>query len=117
MPEAENEHASDPVPLPIDGALDLHTIRPREVKEAVHEYLALCRERGILEVRLIHGKGRGVLRRIVWALLAKHPAVIGFAEASTPFGGWGATIVHLRPPASQTKASAGESGPLPGTSA
>ncbi|RME94448.1 MAG: DNA mismatch repair protein MutS [Verrucomicrobia bacterium] len=103
MAEPETPEPTEPVPLPIDGVFDLHGVQPREVKEAVLEYLAACQERGILEVRLIHGKGRGVLRRTVHALLARHPEVIRFAEASGWFGGWGATIVHLRPPAQGNK--------------
>lgn len=93
----------DPVELPIDGVLDLHAFRPRDVKNVVMEYLALCRERGILEVRVIHGKGIGALRRTVHALLEKHPHVTHFSPASEAFGGWGATLVHLipRPPADE----------------
>ena len=85
-----------PLELPIDGVLDLHTFRPRDVKEVVMEYLAACQERGILEVRIIHGKGIGNLRRTVHSLLGKHPQVISYALAGEHFGGWGATIVHLR---------------------
>ena len=87
----------EPVSFPIEGELDLHTFRPQDVKVVVTEYLAACRERGILEVRIVHGKGIGVLRQTVHALLAKHPDVIRFKLATEPFGGWGATIVHLRP--------------------
>jgi len=85
------------VDLPIDGVLDLHTFRPRDVKPLVEDYLALCRQRRILRVRIVHGKGIGALRTTVHALLARHPAVEYYALASEPFGGWGATIVHLRP--------------------
>jgi DNA-nicking Smr family endonuclease len=96
------EHSPDPRPnepveLPVNGVLDLHTFRPRDVKDLVPEYLEACRERGILRVRVIHGKGIGNLRRTVHALLAKHPGVVSFALASEAFGGWGATIVQLEP--------------------
>jgi dsDNA-specific endonuclease/ATPase MutS2 len=84
-----------PVPLPIDGVLDLHTFRPAEVKDVVTEYLAECRVRGILRVRIIHGKGIGNLRRTVHALLERDPAVAEFHLAHEQLGGWGATIVHL----------------------
>lgn len=86
-----------PIQLPIDGVLDLHTFRPNEVKELVTDYLAACRARGILRVRIIHGKGIGNLRRTVHALLAKHPNVAEFHLANEYFGGWGATMVHLHP--------------------
>ena len=87
----------EPIQLPIDGVLDLHTFQPREVKDLVTDYLAACRERGILEVRIIHGKGIGNLRRTVHALLKKHPDVISFGLAHPQLGGWGATTVTLRP--------------------
>jgi DNA-nicking Smr family endonuclease len=86
-----------PIELPIDGVLDLHTFQPREVKDLVLDYLAGCQERGILQVRIIHGKGIGNLRRTVHALLAKHPQVIEYSLDHPQFGGWGATIVTLRP--------------------
>jgi DNA-nicking Smr family endonuclease len=94
MTDAESQ---EPVELPIDGVLDLHTFRPRDVKPVVLDYLELCREKNILEVRVIHGKGRGVLRQTVRALLEKHPEVVRFSEASQSHGGWGATMVYLRP--------------------
>ena len=89
-----------PFEFPIDGVLDLHTFRPQDVKEVLLEYLIECRSRGILEVRVIHGKGIGELRRTVHTLLSRVPEVESFAEASELFGGWGATIVHLRAGAS-----------------
>ncbi len=88
-----------PIPLPIDGVLDLHTFRPQDIKELLPAYLAACRERGFSEVRIIHGKGIGNLRRTVHALLPRIPEVLSFAPASELYGGAGATIVVLRPPA------------------
>lgn len=87
----------EPIQLPIDGVLDLHTFAPRDVKELVPDYLAACRERGILQVRIIHGKGVGNLRRTVHAILQRHPEVASFALAHPQFGGWGATVVQLKP--------------------
>lgn len=86
----------EPIQLPIDGVLDLHTFNPREVKDLVPAFLTACRERGILQVRIIHGKGAGTLRRTVHALLARHPDVISFSLDYPQFGGWGATLVRLR---------------------
>jgi DNA-nicking Smr family endonuclease len=87
---------NDPIELPIDGVLDLHTFQPREVKELVPDYLAACQERGILEVRIIHGKGIGNLRRTVHSILGKHPGVVSYALDHPQFGGWGATLVKLK---------------------
>lgn len=89
--------ADDAFELPIDGTLDLHTFRPREIRELVPEYLRECRTRGIFEVRIIHGKGSGALRRSVHAILAALPEVAAFELASPAAGGWGATVVTLRP--------------------
>ncbi|HEV2437209.1 MAG TPA: Smr/MutS family protein [Verrucomicrobiae bacterium] len=88
----------EPIELPIDGVLDLHTFNPRKVKDLVPDYLAACQARGILQVRIIHGKGVGNLRRTVHAILKKHPEVISFTLDYPQFGGWGATLVKLRDP-------------------
>jgi DNA-nicking Smr family endonuclease len=85
------------VELPIDGTLDLHTFRPGEVKDLLADYLNACRERGILQVRIIHGKGTGMLREKVHSILEKIPEVVSFRLAGEDGGGWGATIVILRP--------------------
>lgn len=83
--------------LPIDGTLDLHAFRPQEVADLVGEYLEACHEAGILSVRIVHGKGVGALRRTVEAVLRRHPRVASFCAADESAGGWGATLVDLRP--------------------
>ncbi len=86
----------EPVPeIPIDGILDLHTFDPREVKPLVRDYLDACRERGILRVRIIHGKGTGALRETVHGVLRQMEYVLDFRLAGEEEGGWGATIVSL----------------------
>jgi DNA-nicking Smr family endonuclease len=86
----------DPIQLPIDGVLDLHTFNPRDVGQLVPDYLAACRERGILQVRIIHGKGVGQLRRTVRSILSKNPEVVSFSDDYAQYGAWGATIAYLR---------------------
>jgi dsDNA-specific endonuclease/ATPase MutS2 len=87
------------VELPIDGTLDLHAFRPADVRDLVGDYLDECRARGILEVRIIHGKGTGALRRTVHAVLERRADVVeyGLAPPGPGRGGWGATLVTLRP--------------------
>ena len=87
-----------PVEIPIDGVLDLHTFLPKDVKDLVVDYLAACRERGIFQIRIIHGKGIGQLRQSVHAILTKHPDVASFTLDHPQYGGWGATLVSLRKP-------------------
>ena len=90
-----NEHNDDVIHVPIDGVLDLHAFNPKEVASVVEEYLSACVDKDIYEVRIIHGKGKGVLRRTVHALLEKHPLVLEFKLDAGP-SSWGATIVHLK---------------------
>lgn len=93
-PAAEGQ---DPVEIPIDGNLDLHAFPPAEVKELVPEYLAACREKGILRVRVVHGKGTGEMMKTVHAILKRLAEVESFDLAGPLEGGTGATIVILRP--------------------
>jgi DNA-nicking Smr family endonuclease len=85
-----------PIELPIDGILDLHTFSPKDLKHLIPDYLDECRKADILQVRIIHGKGIGNLRRTVHAILRKLPAVREFKLADEHGGGWGATLVELR---------------------
>ena len=81
---------------PIDGMLDLHSFKPNEINSLIPEYITECIDRNILEIRIIHGKGKGVLRRGVHAILERDPRVISF-EMAKDRSSWGATIVHLTP--------------------
>lgn len=87
---------SAPVPLPITGELDLHTFQPSDLGELIPAYLAACSDRGLREVRIIHGKGTGTLRTTVHALLRRCPQVAGFRPGDERSGSWGATLVTLR---------------------
>src|SRR3954454_15060163 len=82
-----------PVPLPITGELDLHTFRPADLGELIPAYLAECAQRGIREVRIVHGKGTGTLRTTVHALLQRSPLVQSFRLGDENTGSWGATLV------------------------
>ena len=86
-----------PVLIPIDGVIDLHTFAPKDASDVVNEYLNVCSQKGILEVKIIHGKGRGVLRRTVESALKRHPLVLSFRQDPGP-STWGATIVFLKGP-------------------
>ena len=80
--------------------LDLHTFRPDECADVVEEYVRAAQEEGYRLVRIIHGKGTGTLRRIVHAVLERHPAVAQFKLGDETSGSWGATLVELKPPGS-----------------
>jgi DNA-nicking Smr family endonuclease len=85
------------VDLPIDGILDLHAFQAREVKSLLPEYLSLCRRKGLLQVRIIHGKGSGAMRRTVHSILERLPEIGYYKLAGDAEGGWGATLVTLKP--------------------
>ena len=91
------------VDLPIDGALDLHTFNPKELRTLIPDYIGACLERGIYELRIIHGKGTGTLRRSVHALLDRDSRVDTHHTAPPERGGWGATIVRLQSPGSPSE--------------
>jgi SAM-dependent methyltransferase len=95
--EESDWNEDDPVVVPIEDALDLHTFQPRDIPDAVEGYLEAAVEAGFREVRLIHGRGTGFQRDRVRGILAKHPAVESFADAPPHRGGWGATIAVLKP--------------------
>jgi DNA-nicking Smr family endonuclease len=86
-----------PVVLPLEDVIDLHPFQPKDIPSVVEEYLQQCVEAGIREVRIIHGRGKGIQKNVVAALLQKHPAVAYFQEAPAEAGGWGATVVVLKP--------------------
>jgi DNA-nicking Smr family endonuclease len=92
-----DQEPPEPVPLPITGELDLHTFRPAEITRLLDDYFAECRQRGIHRVRVVHGKGTGTLRETVHAHLRRSSGVAGFAQGDETSGGWGATIVTLKP--------------------
>ena len=98
MADDSNSNEDDEaVEMSIDGTLDLHTFLPRDVHTLVPDYLAECRRRGLLSVRVVHGKGTGALRRTVIAVLDKIDWVEEYGLAGEGGGGWGATLVRLAP--------------------
>ena len=99
MPDDEDQDGDQSLApadaLVIDGELDLHHFQPREVPNLVQAYVEDCARRGVLQLRIVHGKGRGTLRRSVHAVLARLPEVRHFELAPPHRGGWGATMVDL----------------------
>ena len=96
--------AQDPEEVPqleIEDAIDLHGFLPRDIPDVVDDYLEAAAAKGFREVRLIHGRGQGVQRARVRATVAKSPWVESFADAPATRGGWGATLVWLKPSASE----------------
>lgn len=88
-----------PIEIAIDGVLDLHTFSPKDLRTLIPDYLEECHKRGIFAVRIIHGKGTGALAKSVHALLGRSPFVEKWRIADAGAGGWGATLVDLKRPA------------------
>ncbi|HEY1098846.1 MAG TPA: Smr/MutS family protein [Myxococcota bacterium] len=89
--------APDVVEVEIDGVLDLHVFSPKDLRTLIPDYLEACRDKDILAVRLIHGRGIGAVQKSVHALLARSPHVVAFKLADPGRGGRGATLVDLAP--------------------
>jgi DNA-nicking Smr family endonuclease len=86
----------EPVKIPIEDIIDLHTFRPKDVPDLLEDYFSACIDKGIFSVRVIHGKGKGILKKRVQEILSKNPMVDSFRDASPGAGGWGASIVKLK---------------------
>jgi len=95
MEEAMSQD-EDPVRIPITDVFDLHTVQPKEVESVVESYLEEAGRLGFKALRIIHGRGIGVQREMVRAVLARTPGVLSFQDAPADAGGWGATVVTLR---------------------
>jgi DNA-nicking Smr family endonuclease len=96
VPREEVLSSQEPVHIPIEDSIDLHTFSPREIKVVLEEYLREAYEKGFHTVRIVHGRGMGVQREIVRSVLLKHPLVVSFKDARPEAGGWGATAVVLK---------------------
>ncbi len=83
--------------MPIEDILDLHTFKPKEVPDLLVDYFYACIDAGIYSVRIVHGKGRGILKKRVQELLKKNPLVESYKNAPLEAGGLGATLVELKP--------------------
>jgi dsDNA-specific endonuclease/ATPase MutS2 len=87
----------EPIKIPIQDVLDLHTFRPQDISDLLENYFDECIKAGIFSVRVIHGKGKGIQKKQVQRILQKNPQVKSFKDAPPEAGGWGATIVELMP--------------------
>ncbi len=97
LEELDDTPFPDPIVMPIEEVIDLHPFAPQEIRSVVEEYLRECCRAGFTQVRLIHGKGKGVQRESIRSLLARLPYVRDFADAPMEAGSWGATVVRLNP--------------------
>jgi DNA-nicking Smr family endonuclease len=94
-----DEYVDDyaPITIEINGILDLHHFSPKDLKTLIPDYLEECRKKGIMEIKIIHGKGIGNIRRSVHSLLARNSLVLDYRQAELHSGSWGATIVRITP--------------------
>lgn len=95
--EPPENAGKEPIRIPIEDVLDLHSVSPRDVKPVVEEYLSEVHRLGFPAVRIIHGRGIGVQREMVRKILERTPFVHSFGDAPSEAGGWGATIITLIP--------------------
>jgi dsDNA-specific endonuclease/ATPase MutS2 len=86
----------EPVRIPVTDVFDLHSVGDRDVKGVVEEYLREARALGFRYVRIIHGRGSGVRRAMVRAILGRAEFVESYRDAPAEAGGWGATVAQLR---------------------
>jgi dsDNA-specific endonuclease/ATPase MutS2 len=86
-----------PVRIPVTDVFDLHTVHPRDARAVVEEYLTEAHRLGFRALRIIHGRGIGVQRELVRSILARTEFVENFSDGSAEAGGWGATVVNLKP--------------------
>ncbi len=94
--EDNNFEEPQPIVVPIEDSIDLHTFRPKEVPDLLMDYFLACIEMNIFSVRVIHGKGKGILRKRVHGVLKKNKLVKSFKSAPHEAGSWGATLVELK---------------------
>ena len=92
----------EPIQIPIEDVLDLHTFHPRDIADLLETYFEECIKTGIFSVRVIHGKGKGIQKKQVRRILQKNPQVKSFKDAPPEAGGWGATLVELKRPTDET---------------
>ena len=95
-PHDDTPPDEDIVVLPIEDHIDLHPFAPKDIPSVVEEYVWQCHEHGLREVRIIHGRGKGVQRGIVQSALERNPLVLSCHDAPAERGGWGATVAVIR---------------------
>ena len=86
----------EPITIPIEDVIDLHTFRPKDVPDLPKDYFSACIDKGVFSVRVIHGKGKGILKKKVHEVLSANQMVESFKDAPQEAGGWGATLVELK---------------------
>ena len=96
--DPESEQEAEPIRLEVGDVFDLHSVPPRDIHAVTEEYLSEAHRLGFRSIRIIHGRGIGVQREMVRAILARTEFVESFGDAPPDAGGWGATVVMLRPP-------------------